>query len=218
MTIKDSFSLAFRTVRSNKLRTGITVAIIAFGIMALIGIITAIDAMNSSLKDNFATMGANGFTISYKERIRFGNNNDNVTKETRGKKQKKSNLDKPILLPQAEEFKKDYDFPAVVSIALNGRWSYEVHYGDKKTNPNVRVNGGDENYLQVNGYSVDVGRNFTPADVQSGRNVCLLGSDVASKLFGENPMIAVGKTVRIGTAPFLVLGVMKPKGSSALLR
>jgi putative ABC transport system permease protein len=50
MTLLDSLSLAWRTVRSNKLRTGITVAIIAFGIMALIGIITAIEAMNQSLK------------------------------------------------------------------------------------------------------------------------------------------------------------------------
>ncbi len=218
MVLKDSFLLAYNTVASNKLRTSITVAIIAFGIMALIGIITAIEAMNSSLKNNFATMGANGFTISFKERIRFGNRDDNITKETRGKKQKKSNLDKPISSTEAEAFKKNYHFPAIVSIALNGRWSYEVHYGDKKTNPNIRVNGGDENYLPVNGYSVNTGRNFTPMDVESGRNVCLLGSDVANKLFGENPLRAVGKTVRIGTAPYLVLGVLKSKGSSALLR
>ena len=57
MTLQDSFVLAWRTVKSNKLRTGITVAIIAFGIMALIGIITAISAMNQSLKENFSFMG-----------------------------------------------------------------------------------------------------------------------------------------------------------------
>ena len=66
MTLKDSFSLAYSTVRSNKLRTGITVAIIAFGIMALIGIITAIQSMNEGLRDSFNTMGANGFTIAYR--------------------------------------------------------------------------------------------------------------------------------------------------------
>src|SRR5437762_10708809 len=104
MKIRDTFSLAFRTIRGNKLRTGITVAIIAFGIMALIGIITAIDAMNSSLRDSFSTMGANGFTISFKERFRFGNDNE-TEKVEKGKKQKKSNLDKPIQLREAEEFK-----------------------------------------------------------------------------------------------------------------
>src|SRR5471030_1927774 len=103
MTIGDSFSLAFRTVRGNKLRTGITVAIIALGIMALIGIITAIQAMNGKIGESFSFMGANGFVISYKERFRFGNgNNNNTEKIDKSKKQKKSNLDKVITLQQAE--------------------------------------------------------------------------------------------------------------------
>ena len=68
MKFVDIFSLALRTVRSNKLRTGITVAIIAFGIMALVGIITAIEAMNNSLRESFSTMGANAFSLRYKER------------------------------------------------------------------------------------------------------------------------------------------------------
>ena len=218
MVLTDVFQQAYKTVSSNKLRTGITVSIIAFGIMALIGIITAIEAMNGSVTNNFATMGANAFTIAYKERIRFGNNNNDVTKETRGRKQKKSNLDKPITLTQAEAFKKQYNFPAIVSIALNGRWSYEIHYGNKKTNPNVRINGGDENYIEVNGFSIAYGRNFTTRDVESGRRVCLLGSDVANKLFSGNPAKAVDKVVRIGTAPYVVIGVLKAKGSSSLMR
>ncbi|HEY2720919.1 MAG TPA: ABC transporter permease, partial [Chitinophagaceae bacterium] len=68
MNAGDIFSLAYRTVRSNKLRTGLTVAIIAFGIMALVGIITAIKAMNQKFSESFSTMGANGFTIRFKER------------------------------------------------------------------------------------------------------------------------------------------------------
>ncbi len=216
MDITDTFQQALKTVTSNRLRTGITVSIIAFGIMALIGIITAIEAMNSSVTSNFATMGANGFTIAFKERIRFGNDND-VSKETKGRKLKKSNLDKPITLAQAEAFKTQYHFPAAVSIGLNGRWSYQVHYGEKKTNPNVRINGGDENFLEVNGFKMAAGRNFTQRDVESGTNVCLLGSDVASKLF-SNPARALDKVVRIGTAPYRVIGVLQSKGSSAMMR
>ena len=184
MTLRDSLSLAYRTVRSNKLRTGITVAIIAFGIMALIGIITAIDALNSSLRESFSTMGANGFTISYKERFRF-NDHDRTEKVEKGKKQKKSNLDKPILLQEAERFKSSFNYPSLVSIALNGPGANEIRYKSKKTNPNVEIKGGDENYLQVNGFSIDAGRNFNLVDVQTGRNVCLLGSDVSTKLFGS---------------------------------
>ncbi|MEJ7672441.1 MAG: ABC transporter permease [Chitinophagaceae bacterium] len=68
MKVSDTLSLAFRTVKSNKLRTSITVAIIAFGIMALIGIITAIQAMNQSLAESFSTMGANAFSIRFKDK------------------------------------------------------------------------------------------------------------------------------------------------------
>lgn len=218
MTLKDSFSLAYRTVRSNRLRTGITVAIIAFGIMALIGIITAIDAMNGSLRDSFSTMGANGFTISYKERFRFGNDNQ-TEKVEKGKKQKKSNLDKPIQLSEAELFKSSFKYPATVSIALGGPGGTEMRYKSKKTNPNVRVSGGDENYLQVNGFTVEFGRNLNRLDVQTGRNVCVLGSDVAKKLFGEtSKMKAVDKIINVAGVPYRVIGVLKPKGSSALMR
>src|SRR6188472_529469 len=104
MRTTDILSLAFRTVRSNKLRTGITVAIIAFGIMALIGIITAIQAMNEGLRNSFSTMGANGFTVSYKERFRFDDGGQ-TTKVDKTKKAKKSNLDKFIQLHEAETFK-----------------------------------------------------------------------------------------------------------------
>lgn len=79
MNFSDILSLAFRSVRSNKLRTGITVAIIAFGIMALVGIITAIKAMNQKFTESFSTMGANAFTIRYKERnIRIGGGGNNA--------------------------------------------------------------------------------------------------------------------------------------------
>src|SRR5687767_8295578 len=110
MNTRDVWSLAFRTVRGNKLRTGITVAIIAFGIMALIGIITAIQAMNQKFTESFSTMGANGFTIRYKERnINFGNDNaDLKVSKKNSKKQKVSSLGKKISVDQAEAFVNRY--------------------------------------------------------------------------------------------------------------
>src|SRR6059058_5511372 len=85
MNTSDVFSLAYRTVRSNKLRTGLTVAIIAFGIMALVGIITAIQAMNQKLTESFSTLGSNAFTIRYKERnINIGRRRSQVSQAKRG--------------------------------------------------------------------------------------------------------------------------------------
>lgn len=220
MTIFDSLSLAWRTVRSNKLRTGITVAIIAFGIMALIGIITAIEAMNQSLKESFSSMGANAFNIRFKDsRVRFGGNNSNVKKTTRGRKEKKSNLDKSILKEEAEYFKQNFNFPsAKVSIYRRGPGGQEVNYKDKKTNPQIVVWGGDEHYLQVTGYVIEMGRNLNDLDQQSGRNVCLIGSNVAKTLFGDRPDKSIDKIVRIGGLPYRVIGLLKSKGSSAMLR
>src|SRR3982750_4330715 len=122
MKYTDTFSLSFRTVRSNKLRTGITVAIIAFGIMALIGIVTAIQAMNQKLTESFSTMGADGFTIRYKERnIRIGNGNSDVELSKKGaRKEKQSSLDKPITEDEAELFVKQYQFPGTVGISTFG--------------------------------------------------------------------------------------------------
>jgi len=216
MNTSDVFSLAYRTVRGNKLRTGITVAIIAFGIMALIGIITAIQAMNQKLTESFSTMGATGFTIRYKQRnIHFGNDNSDlkVSKRT-NKKEKKSNLGKPINIDEAEQFVKYYQFAGQTGISNVGSRNAIANFGTKKTTPNVFVFGGDENYLALNGFSINNGRNLSRQEVQSASNTCLLGYDVALKLFKRNVSQAVNKVVRINGIPYRVVGILASRGSS----
>src|SRR5688572_5742852 len=165
MTLRDTLSLAFRTVRSNKLRTGITVAIIALGITALIGINTAIAAIRQKFLESFSSMGANGFTIRYQEPRRFFNN-DEVKKEKKGaKKERKSSMGKPITEEQAESFKTTYQFPALVSVNLMGSRNAIIAYENQKTNPNVWVVGGDENYTGLNGFSVLYGRDLNALDI-----------------------------------------------------
>lgn len=217
MNFSDVFRLAFRTVRSNKLRTGLTVAIIAFGIMALIGIITAIKAMNQKFTESFSTMGANAFTVRYKERnIRFGggNNNDIKVSKKTDKKEKKSSLGKMITSDEAELFAERFDFPAIKSISIFGGRNNIAAFNNRKTNPNIYLFGGDENYLLLNGFTVAHGRNLSRQDLQSGSNVCLLGYDVANRLFKEGVERAVNAVVRINNIPYRVLAVMKSRGSS----
>jgi len=136
MTFKDTFSLAFRTVRSNKLRSGITITIIAFGIMALVGIITAITAMEQSLRESFSSMGANAFSVRYKEsNIRFGGGppRKDVVKKQRGQKEKTANLNKIIKKEDAEYFKENFSFPsAQVSIYRRGPGNIECSFNNKK--------------------------------------------------------------------------------------
>src|SRR5690606_4683198 len=216
MTFSDVISLAFRTVRSNKLRTGLTVAIIAFGIMALVGIITAIKAMNQKFSESFSSMGANAFTIRFKERnIRFGNGGGEVELSKKSnKKEKKSNLGKRITRDEAEMFVKNYHYPATTSISIMGNRNSIVSYEDRKTSPNVMLFGGDENYVLLNGFEIGSGRNLNKSDVQSGANVCLLGYDVAYKLFRQGVERATNNMVRINSIPYRVIGVLKSRGST----
>ena len=217
MTFRDVFSLAFRTILTNRLRTGLTVSIIAFGIMALIGIITAIKAMNQKFTESFSTMGANAFTVRYKERSTFfggGNKRESKLSKKGNKKEKKSNLGRLISQQEAELFVSRYDFPGIKSISIFGNRNNIVSHETRKTNPNVTVFGGDENYLLLNGFTLQHGRNFNSRDVQTGRNVCILGSDVARKLFRDGIIRAENSVIRINNIPYRVLGVMESRGST----
>jgi putative ABC transport system permease protein len=214
MNLLDNVSLSFRTIRSNKLRTGITVAIIALGIAALVGIRTAIEAMTQKFTESFSAMGANGFSLRYKQMWRM-HNDQGAKKEKKGqKKEKQSNQNKPITRQQAEDFKQAFKFPSQVALSMFGTGNATVNFENKKTNPTVRVNGGDENFVDLNGYKLNTGRNLNELDVQSGRNVCLLGKDVATTLFGEHTERALEKIVRVNNIPFRVIGVLEEKGST----
>lgn len=214
MKLKDTLALAFRTVKSNKLRTGITVSIIAFGIMALVGINTAIDAMKQKFMESFSAMGANGFTIHYRE-WQMGFDHSNVKAEKKGqRKAKKSNSGKPITKNQAETFRERFQYPARICITLFGSRDAVVSLGDKKTNPTVSVYGGDPNWAELNGYNIVAGRNLNELDVQSGRNVCVVGSEVAERFFGHDPSRPVEKVIRVNGLPFRVVGVLDSKGST----
>jgi len=217
----DNLVLAWRTVRANKLRTGITVAIIAFGIMALVGIFTAIEAMNESLRDSFSTMGANAFSLRFKERrIGFGRGAEVSKTNTKNqRRERKSNTGKIITYHQAQLFKQLYQFPsAAVSIGLNGPRNLVVNFENKKTNPTVTMSGGDENYLLLNGYEIAYGRNFNRRDVESGQDICIIGKDVAFKLFGSRFDRALDQVIRVGGNKYRVIGVTKEKGSSSFLQ
>ena len=221
MKTRDSILLSYNTIKSNRLRTAITVVIIALGIMALIAIITAVEAVNQSLTKSFSTMGANAFSLRFKERnIRFGGggNRGETKKVSRNSLQSKASSEgKIITFDEARSFKKRYIFPAVVGIALPGPGGIIVNTDNKKTNPDVRVIGGDENYLALNGYELSYGRNFTDADVESGSSVCVIGNAIAEKLFGENIGKAIDRIITVANNKYRVIGILKDKGSSAFM-
>jgi len=198
-------SLAFRAVRTNRLRSVLTISIIGIGIMALVGILTAVDALKSSVLTNFSRMGANSFQI----------NNDIVKK----KKPKKGSFtasadEKNITYDEARTFRERFSFPAKVGMSVRGTVIATVHYNSVKTNPNVRVTGIDDNYLQVSDTKLEIGRNFTPAEVGTVSYVCILGIGTANTLFNKKVKNAIDQIISIGDVKCRVIGVMESKGSS----
>ena len=220
MKTGDSIRLSYQTIKSNRLRTAITVIIIALGIMALIAIITAVEAVNQSLTQSFSTMGANAFSIRFKERnIRFGGgpNRGEAKKTNRNAVVRASSEGKLITLEDARAFKERYGFPAKVGVALSGPNGIIVSTDTKKTNPDIRVTGGDENYLQLNGYELSLGRDFNEADVETGRSVCVIGNVIAQKLYGDNTQQALDKIITVAGNKYRIIGILKDKGSSAFM-
>lgn len=218
MNYSDSLSLSWKNIRGNKLRTAITVIIMALGIFALILIITAIKAASNSLTTSFSTMGANAFSIRYKDKnINFGRPKVDVQKRSKSSlKARNSTVGLPITYDEARLFKNHYHFPdSKVSLAIRAATGLVVNTDSKKTNPEINLFGADENYIDLNGYKISYGRNLTPTEVEYGRNVCLLGSAVASKLFPVNVAKAIDAVVHVDHIPYRVVGVLEEKSSSA---
>lgn len=204
MSIIDTILLALNAIRGNILRMALTCLIIAFGIMSLVGILTAVDGIQASLSSNFATMGANNFDIRKKGTgIQIGR---------RGRRPKDF---KPITINQALDFKEQFTYPVTTSVSLSAAFAATVKYQSEKTNPNISITGADADYLSVAGLSLEEGRNFTEQEVLSGRNLAILGNGMAMKLF-KKPQNAIEKIVSVDNRKYRVVGVLEAKGSSSI--
>lgn len=199
--VLENLKIAMNSVRSQSLRTFLTIMIIAIGIMALVGILTSIDVIKEGITTNFTTMGANTFNIRNRGsnvRIGRGGSRPPVYRE--------------ISYEEATRFKKEYKFPARVGISCVGSYASTIKYGSEKTNPNITIFGGDENYLVTAGYELDEGRNFSMQELNSGANVAIIGQEIKKNLFPKSS--AIDKEIMVGAVKVKVIGILKEKGAS----
>jgi putative ABC transport system permease protein len=200
--MKENFKISVRAILSNRVRSILTICIIALGIMALVGILTSIDAIKSSLTGQFTLMGANSFTISSRGmNIQIGDQRYRAKNFSR------------ISFKEATAFKEKFNEPAWVSVSFNATGLATVKSGAEETNPNIEITGVDENFLAVSGYEIGTGRNFSQDEIHLARRIILLGSEVAGDLFGSG-VDPIGKSVSVVGLKFEVTGVLKSKGSS----
>lgn len=200
--LRENIKISLRAIRSQLLRTILTIVIISFGIMSLVGTLTSIDALKSSINSNFTNMGANTFTIRNREMtVRIGRN---------GKRPKKF---RNITYQEAIDFSKAYNFPAKPSVSTFASGASTLKFESKKTNPNIRIFGGDENYMATSGYELDKGRNFSANEILYGSHVVILGKEVIDALFTKK-QDPIDKIITIGSGKYRIIGTLKSKGNS----
>jgi putative ABC transport system permease protein len=199
----ENIRIALKAIRTNLLRTILTVFIIAFGIMALVGILTAIDSIKNSLTESFTFMGANTFTIESRSmRVQIGN-----------QVYRRKNHEF-IDYRQASEFKERYTLPGNVSIYTRASGSAVVKYQSYRSNPNTQVIGVDEDYIYTAGYEIDRGRNFSADDIENNASLVIIGKDIAAKAFGNN-VEPLNRFISVGSGRYRVIGVLKSRGQSS---
>ncbi|AGA78602.1 ABC transporter permease [Echinicola vietnamensis] len=202
MELLENIKEALRSIKSNRLRTILTGLIIAIGITALVGMLTAIDGMKAQIEESFSGLGANNFDVRSKN-----TSGQRVTRSGVTEKQFK-----PVSYKDALDFRKGYSSRGMATVSTRVSGSTEVKRGSEITNPNVRIIGVDENYVLIKGQNIEEGRNFSNVEIEYGNNVCLIGSEIVELLFKshENP---VGAYVSFFGNRYSIVGVLEEQGS-----
>lgn len=204
MDLLENFRIAFDSVKANLLRALLTTLIIAVGIMALVGILTSIDAMVYSLSSNLSSLGANTIEIErVSTSLRGGGGRRGPRKQS-----------DPFVYDQAMEFMERFTYPADVSVSSFATGNAEVTYQDRETNPNIAIVGASVNYLNSKGYDIASGRNFTERETLEGGNIAIIGSDLVETLFEGKAAEALGKEISSGPLRLVVVGTLAERGSA----
>ncbi len=199
---RENIRIAIGSIKSQLLRTILTVLIIAIGITALVGILSAVSALENTISSDFSSMGANTFNIQRYEFTNQQQSNTDVQKNN------------PIIsYTDVRAFENAYKFPYTkTSVSFMASNTAEVKYENKKTDPETYVVGVNENFIQNSGLEIGEGRELNYFDILNNTNVCVIGSDLVKAILPNvNP---IGKMISVRGAKFKIVGVLKSKGST----
>ncbi len=201
MYVFENICIALEQIRSGKTRTFLTTLGITIGIATVIFIVSVLEGYNANMTKELNVLGANTFQVQ-----RY----DQISGIQTGPRKR---VFRPKIKAElARTIRKHCDLIEAVGAEL---WEFGVlvAYRDKKTNPNVRVAGGEREFFLNNGYFVQTGRAFSAEDIALHKRVAVLGMDVVDVLFPfENPL---GKTIRLRGRKFTVIGLLEQKGNSS---
>jgi putative ABC transport system permease protein len=199
-----NISEAFRAVRANLLRTLLTVGVIAFGLTALIGVLTSIEGIRFWFSSSFVRLGTNTFRIeNYKSEVRQHGGG------------RSSTLNRAISYHQASQFQEAFSNRAVVSAVGTGSITAQAKYQGASTQANILLVGSDPQYSQTDNYPLGEGRNLVEADLAGSRSVVVIGDEIRRLLFPQQDPL--GKIVFVNSKPYRIVGVFEKVGSQGFL-
>jgi putative ABC transport system permease protein len=199
MNLIENMKEGLRSIQANMLRSVLTALIVAIGITSLVGILTAIDAIERSVTESLSSMGVNTFDITSK--VNRGGSSQGVAQK----------VYPPLTLSEASRFADQFNVPSSVSLSANLSWNAEIKHLSEKTNPNVMVMGVNEEYMAIKGLELQRGRGFSRIEIDYGTNVTVIGHKVFTRLFKSNEDPIGSKITLLGTQ-FKVIGVIEEKG------
>lgn len=199
MNLIENIKEGLRSVQANLLRSVLTALIVAIGIMALVGILTAIDGIEYSVSESLSSLGVNTFDV--------------YTRKNRGGRQGgiKEKAYSPLQLKEAQQFISRYSFPASISLSANLSQVAEIRHLSKKTNPNVGVMGVNGEYANIKGLNIEKGRNFSSIEIQYGSKVAVVGKKVIDAIYDEKDD-PIGTELSLKGMQFRIIGILKEKG------
>ncbi|MBH08920.1 MAG: ABC transporter [Candidatus Marinimicrobia bacterium] len=198
--LKESFWMAIDSIRKNKLRSMLTLLGITIGVFSVIGVMTAIRTLESSIKSGLNVFATNTFIVQKYPEIDFGGHGD-----------RKYRNRKNITIDQYKKLKERAKLPLLVS-AAEGTSVRKVQYRDKEVKNSVELFGGDDGTIRFYNTYISEGRNFIQDDIRYSKNVCVLGMDVVDILFPfEDPL---SKKIQINGLDFIVIGITERQGEA----
>ncbi len=199
MQLSESLDLALGAIRSNKMRSFLTLLGIIIGVMTIIAMQSLITGLRKSMTEQLNILGTNVFNIQKYPAVGMGH----------GWWEKYRNR-KDLTYEQAMAVRERVKAAAAVSADVD-TWGQEIRYKDKKTLNNVSVMGTTPEFIENAGYEIASGRFLTQQDLEYNRRVAIIGVDVLDKLFSsENPL---GLNIKIKGERFEIIGVFAKKGS-----
>ena len=199
--IWEAFRVATASLRSNKLRTSLTLMGIIVGVTAVIAVVTIIKGLDKTVAQTFSSQGSTVFTVSKSPQI-----------ITSREEFIKVNKRKDVTHDDAEAITRLCTSCWRVGIAANALET--VKHSDQKAE-NVRIRGVDPiTMFDIDGVTIDAGRIWTDGEGTSGHEVCVVGPDILTNLFGgASADRALGQELRVAGRPFTIIGVLEPLGS-----